>query len=757
MKSILQLKLNRHSILMKLLISFMAIILLFVSFNLVSLFIFRESAHDEIITYNETNLSNTTRGFEQYFQLLNVTLVNWYLKNEDLQKFNQPKLDYVAAGKVIDGLQNMADNPQLYLNNVFVFNAKLDFLLEKSRGGNPEGLFRSHYNNSEYPFEYWEREFAKPFYFKLYPAASFTQASDMPPKPQASQTGLVMPYMIKNKLNADLVLLAFIDARKLFRDYHQSINDNFYILDPQGVPMFSSDSTGELKLPAFAEGKNWVKEHGNYYFYQKGGTSGFTYVNIVPGAEISAHMYRLVVTLLVLLVVAAAISITVSVFFSMRFNNPVRKIVESIRHLNEQKAGAGPVNEFDLIHENIGRLVKLSKDADARLEQNNSLLHHYSLMNRLKRIRSGFVEPHIAEQEHLPFRFVLFQLAFKQPFWEELRGEEERATYFIREYVHQTIVSHIEDARTFQVESDQILSIMYMNESDERWREALETLKLVLSEDRQYCLITISVSSLYERSSQMTQAYEEVLTLNKHRPFHEETVLMDKLPDVKDEPHSLYASIEQELHVNLQEGNDALVLQTVKRTLAHMNKKQYPSVYFRQFAEEVARKTLRTVHTLGLDSNSSELSGRLAKIGRIHAPDELERYLDQLVTEVCRRVRHKKDERDPIIDGVAQYVETHYAEDISLDLLAERQNITGGYLSTYFKEKTGINFVDYMNEFRIQKAKDLLLQTDMKIQDIAGQTGYATMSSFNRMFKRYTGVTPSEYRRGGASNLRSIQ
>jgi len=447
------------------------------------------------------------------------------------------------------------------------------------------------------------------------------------------------------------------------------------------------------------------------------------------------------------------ISITVSVFFSMRFNNPVRRIVESIRQLNEHKTGNGPVNEFDLIQENIGRLVEMSKDADARLEQNNSLLHHYSLMNRLKRIRSGFAEPRAAEQEQFPFRFVLFQLAFKQPFWDELGGEEERATYFIREFVHQSIVSHIEDARTFQVESDQILSIMYTNEADERWKEALERLKHVLSEDGRYCLITISVSSLYERSSQMTEAYEEVLMLNKHRPFSEETVLMDKLPGVKDEPHSLYASIEQELHVNLHEGNETLVLQTVKRMLAHMNKKRYPSVYYRQFAEEVARKAVRTVHTLGLDSETSGLSGWLREIERIHTPEELERYLERLVSEVCRRVRHKKDERDPIIDGVAQYVETHYAEDVSLDLLAERLGITGGYLSTYFKEKTGINFVDYVGEFRIQKAKDLLLHTDMKIQDIASKTGYVTMSSFNRAFKRFTGITPSEYRRG-VSNLR---
>src|SRR5690606_35193461 len=102
---------------------------------------------------------------------------------------------------------------------------------------------------------------------------------------------------------------------------------------------------------------------------------------------------------------------------------------------------------------------------------------------------------------------------------------------------------------------------------------------------------------------------------------------------------------------------------------------------------------------------------------------------------------------------VYQYLEEHYAEEISLELVAEKLNISGGYLSTYFKEKDGRNFIDYVHEVRIEKAKHLLLTSNLKVLDIAQQTGYQNMNSFHRMFKKFAGATPNEYRKSGNADV----
>ena len=97
------------------------------------------------------------------------------------------------------------------------------------------------------------------------------------------------------------------------------------------------------------------------------------------------------------------------------------------------------------------------------------------------------------------------------------------------------------------------------------------------------------------------------------------------------------------------------------------------------------------------------------------------------------------------------YLDKHYGENINLNLVADKLNLSPGYLSTFFKEKQGINFSDYLNNLRISHAKELLMNVDLRIQEIALQVGYLNVNSFIRMFKRASGLTPGEYRKSHAS------
>lgn len=740
MRRIRQLKLNTRSIFAKLLISFLVIILLFVSFNLFSLTFFRQSVRDELIKYNDTNMSNTTHDFEEYFQLLNSIIVNLYL-NKNLRDSDSASIDYVAANHVIDDLRNTVSNPRFYLNNLFVYDINHSFILEKARGASPEAIFTQLYTNPNYTYDFWKREFAQKVFFKMYPAATFMEAPNLSP---VSQTDLVFPLMIKSDFYPDYIMLAFIDANRLYKAFHQSINDNFYMLDNEGRPLFSSDSTSRHELPVLEPGKDWIKENGNYYFYKKGEVTGFTYVNIVPDAAISSQIFHLNLTLIALLVISVLISIAASVFFSMRFNNPVKKIVDSIRHFNEKNTLAKHTNEFELIKENIGFMLKSNQDAQMNLEKKTSLLRYYAYMNRLKRIHGDTDEIHASDDMNQPFRFVLFQLTFKMQFFQDISEEKERATYFIREYVNQAMGKELNDAHTFQIETDQILSIVHINDQTQQWMEVLNTIKHVLATDKEYIFFTIAVSDLYDHSSEQTSAYEQVVRLVKHRPFDDETRILYN-EDVKEESFLLPGTLEQEINVNLQEGNDPLVLQTLRRVLKQMKKKEVSTPLFYRFAEEITDKVQRILYSLHLETN--HVAGSAKSIRLMHTIEELEQYFEMMLNEAGQLIRLKKEERDPIVSFIVDYLQDHYSEDITLDLIAGKLNITGGYLSTYFKEKTGTNFVDFVNEFRIKQAVKLLLQTDMKIQDIALQAGYQTMSSFNRIFKKFLGVTPSEYRR----------
>jgi AraC-like DNA-binding protein len=95
--------------------------------------------------------------------------------------------------------------------------------------------------------------------------------------------------------------------------------------------------------------------------------------------------------------------------------------------------------------------------------------------------------------------------------------------------------------------------------------------------------------------------------------------------------------------------------------------------------------------------------------------------------------------------SVAEFIHRQYKNDISLESCAEMFGTSTVKLSYGFKQVMGINFIDYLTKVRIQKVKELLIHTDMKIHDIALEAGYQP-TYFNRIFKKHEGITATEYR-----------
>lgn len=107
----------------------------------------------------------------------------------------------------------------------------------------------------------------------------------------------------------------------------------------------------------------------------------------------------------------------------------------------------------------------------------------------------------------------------------------------------------------------------------------------------------------------------------------------------------------------------------------------------------------------------------------------------------------KKSRNTPLIQSIVKYLEEHYT-DPNLDALrvSEELQISEGYLSQFFKEQTGVNFLSYIINLRMGKAKDMLLDKSTGIAEIAEAVGYQNVHSFRRAFKRVLGISPSEYR-----------
>lgn len=153
---------------------------------------------------------------------------------------------------------------------------------------------------------------------------------------------------------------------------------------------------------------------------------------------------------------------------------------------------------------------------------------------------------------------------------------------------------------------------------------------------------------------------------------------------------------------------------------------------------------LQTTLVEGFVNQGAELYEKLYKL---KDPEEMNYWFKyKVILPIIEELTEKQDQRlHLLVQKVTEMLETKYMEDISLEYCADHVNLNPSILSKVFKDITGWNFIDYLTSIRVQKAKELLIETDTKIKGIAENIGYQH-SYFNRIFKKSEGVTPSQFR-----------
>ncbi|MBI4663028.1 MAG: helix-turn-helix domain-containing protein [Verrucomicrobia bacterium] len=106
----------------------------------------------------------------------------------------------------------------------------------------------------------------------------------------------------------------------------------------------------------------------------------------------------------------------------------------------------------------------------------------------------------------------------------------------------------------------------------------------------------------------------------------------------------------------------------------------------------------------------------------------------------------QENSEPPVVSRAKEFIHEHQGEELSLGQVAKAVNTSTFYFCKMFKRITGLNFTDYVSRVRIEKAKNLLLNPNLRISEIAYEVGFQSLTHFNRMFKRILGQSPTEYR-----------
>lgn len=250
-----------------------------------------------------------------------------------------------------------------------------------------------------------------------------------------------------------------------------------------------------------------------------------------------------------------------------------------------------------------------------------------------------------------------------------------------------------------------------------------------------------SVESLHEAFLETVNALDQSLITEENRYYfsgEREAVQ----PIVWEQEQRLLFHIEAGKGTDVQADLDGLFQEIGKQPgLRLSDVKEYGCILSEKI-RYLASLSLESVYTGKISENSRTTLNTLFSLS------ELEAYYRQLFGNISAALlqEHFYTSAD-ITENIRTYVERNYFQDLSVEFIASLFHLNRNYCSTVFRQKTGYSLIGYINEVRIFHAKKLLSETDRRLSQISQAAGYDNVKYFFRIFKKYTGLSPEQYRK----------
>lgn len=161
---------------------------------------------------------------------------------------------------------------------------------------------------------------------------------------------------------------------------------------------------------------------------------------------------------------------------------------------------------------------------------------------------------------------------------------------------------------------------------------------------------------------------------------------------------------------------------------------------------ELHRKIVDQIEGLIIEYNSKMDGYKYVMKARLY--DFMTILLRDVKSETCleESLEHLQKKYE-ILSQINEYLDENYAEYISLEQVSKFVGYSTFYFTRIFREFTGTTFKKYLTYYRLEKARRLLLETDIPIVDVAYQSGFNSIKTFNRIFKEYSRCTPTDFRK----------
>lgn len=488
------------------------------------------------------------------------------------------------------------------------------------------------------------------------------------------------------------------------------------------------------------------------------------FINITPYQSLLESMNEMINLLLIMFILIFIVGIPVSYFISKKIYSPIDRIVKNVKknlslmdHIEKSKNK----NELDYLSSAINEILNTSLSLKNLSNEDSDFIKQKILkdlllnsLNNIKVIEQKLLDLNI----HLtPTNLMIFVLRidyYKK--FSSLYSKED-----LELFQHALINTSMEiigdkyKCEAVDMETDHISIIL--NIGEEPSSQALTDLIGLIKQIQNIIFDSLHFSvsagigdfanTLIELPKSYKWAYEYTNYKIKYGP--NSILYYDKVATEIKESYKYPEDKEKLLFDAIKSGKIEDVDIYLTNILKDFLNYRYPDMimYIMQLAMSSKKllNNLKKVSTENLLINFHFLRENLEKFESI---DEVHDWLMSSYKKTLLQLQEaKENKKENLVDKVISYIESNYdSSTLSSEYLADYVKISPNYLRTIFKEVRNQSLSNYINQYRFEKAKHLLENTDFAVNDIATKIGFSNTNYFYTSFKKYYGVSPTEWR-----------
>ncbi|WP_407271133.1 response regulator [Radiobacillus sp. PE A8.2] len=275
---------------------------------------------------------------------------------------------------------------------------------------------------------------------------------------------------------------------------------------------------------------------------------------------------------------------------------------------------------------------------------------------------------------------------------------------------------------------------------------AREILSVVNDDVSKGCFI--GIGNVYSTLNDIRKSYQESLIATKDTMLPVKYRFYSDLPAI--DPQSdeqLMKEREKDFFDQIHSGQWELVYANLMDLIKRYESADVNINQAQQHALEFLWIASRVLGEMGIESDTPIYPYQIMNYRQLRA--ETSHLLEKLKQSSAAYYDQLEDD---IIHQIKQYIIDNSNQDISLDMIAKKVGLSPIYISKMFKEQLGINYINFLTECRIDKAKKLMMDPDRSLKEITFEVGYHDPNYFSKVFKRMCGESPTKYRKNLLTN-----